>query len=106
MVRGLLLLLSGSSATSSGRRSTGRGGTSTGWDGGELVGALSDQLVDVLALELGEELLELSLVRLDADGAEHLLDVSSAGVGGSTDLEEEVGSEITHFSDSSRRGVF
>ncbi len=36
--------------------SSGSGGSTTRWDGGELLGALGDDVVDVLALELGDDL--------------------------------------------------
>lgn len=54
-------------------------------------------LVDVLALELGEELLETLVVRLNADRLENGLDVGSRGGGVAAEGEEEVGSEVLHL---------
>jgi hypothetical protein len=54
-------------------------------------------LVDVLALELGEELLEALAVGLNTDRLEHGLDVGSGGRGVATEAEEEVGCEVLHF---------
>jgi hypothetical protein len=53
--------------------------------------------VDVLALELGDEFVEAFIVGLDSDGREDLLDVGGGGRGVASDLEEEVGSNVTHF---------
>lgn len=50
-------------------------------------------LADVLALELGDELLETLSVWVDADGLEKFGDVFSAGALVSTEAEEEVCSE-------------
>lgn len=57
-----LLLFSGRgilSATGSGSSTTSSSTTAgaAGWDGGKLGGAFLDELVDILALELGDELL-------------------------------------------------
>lgn len=65
--------------------------------GSKLGRALSDQGVDVLALELRDELLEALSVSLDADGTENLLDVRGGGRGVAADLEEEVRSQMTHL---------
>jgi hypothetical protein len=47
-------------------------------------------LVDVLALELGEELLETFVISFDTDGAEDSLDVFGAGAVVATEAEKEV----------------
>lgn len=47
-------------------------------------------LVDVLALELGEELLETLVISIDTDGFEEFGDVFGAGALVSTKAEEEV----------------
>ena len=54
-------------------------------------------LVDVLALKLGDELVETVGVSIDADGLEDLLDVFGGGRGVSTEAEEKVGCEVLHF---------
>jgi predicted permease len=77
----LLLLLGGLgsgllSSTASGRSSATRSGTTTGstrGNGSELGRALLDELVDVLALKLGDQLLETVVVGLDTDGFEDRL---------------------------------
>jgi hypothetical protein len=65
----LLLLLGsrGSSSTSSRGSSSSRGSTTTSRHGGELLLALSNHGSDVLALELGEELLDALGLGLDAN---------------------------------------
>lgn len=50
-------------------------------------------LVDVLALELGDELLETLSVWVDADGLEEFGDIFGAGAVVATEAEEEVCSE-------------
>ena len=70
--------------------------------GSELGRTLSNEGVDVLALELRDELLEALLVGLNADGAQDLLDVRRGGGGVAADLEEEVRSEMTHLEESER----
>jgi len=54
-------------------------------------------LVDVLALELRDELLDAVIIGLDTDGREDLLDVLGAGAGVTTEAEEEVSCEVLHF---------
>lgn len=54
-------------------------------------------LIDVLALKLRDELLEALVISLNTDGAEDLLDISSGRGGVPADLEEEVGSNVTHL---------
>jgi hypothetical protein len=53
-------------------------------------------LVDVLAVELLQQLVETLLVGLDADGAENLLDVIGGGRGVAGQAEEKVGCEVLH----------
>lgn len=74
----LLLLLSGGSllggsGTASGSTTSGGSSATTGatrWNGSELLGSRSDELVDVLALKLGDQLVEALVISLDTDGAE------------------------------------
>jgi hypothetical protein len=118
----LLGLLLGSGSTTGGGGSS---GTSTArGNGSELLRASGDQLernlsvdcaanrgfskhrvkkaylVDVLARELGDELLETLILGLDADGAEDGLDVLGRGGGVAAEGEEEVGCEVLHFEGS------
>ena len=82
LVRLLLLLLLGGlgsgllSSTTSGSSSATGSGTTTGstrGNGGELGRAFLDELVDVLALKLGDQLLETVVIGLDTDGFEDRL---------------------------------
>jgi len=54
-------------------------------------------LVDVLALELGDELLKAVAVSLNADGLEDRLDVGGRGGGVAAEGEEEVSRQVLHF---------
>lgn len=54
-------------------------------------------LVDVLALELRQELVQTLGVGLDTNGLEDLLDVGGAGGGVTTQGEEKVSGEVLHF---------
>lgn len=64
-------LLGGSSTASSGTTTGGSGTTSTTrGNGSELLGSGGDELVDVLALKLGDQLVEALVIGLDANGAE------------------------------------
>merc|ERR1719232_275633 len=74
----LLLLLGG--GRGSGTSTTGGGSASatTSGHGRELLAALSDELVDVLAAQLGNDLLH---VGVDSDGGDDGLDVGSLGAG-------------------------
>jgi hypothetical protein len=118
----LLLLLLGSlrsgllGSTTSGSSSAAGSGTTTGsarGNGSELGRALLDELVDVLALKLGDELVETVGVSLDTNGFEdslfycQTLNAASMGktaylnIGGgrrgvATKAEEEVCSEVLH----------
>ena len=67
----LLLLLSGGSSAGSGGSSTTRG------NGDELLKSLLDHLLDVLALEVGQELLNLLVLGLSTDGLKNGLDILS-----------------------------
>jgi hypothetical protein len=58
---------------------------------------VSSYLVDVLAIELRQELLEALLISLNADGAEDGLDVISRRAGVATKAQEEVSGEVLHF---------
>lgn len=111
------LLLSG--GTTSGSSSTSSWGSTSGtarWDGSQLGGTLSDQLivqvsqrnicalflivadlVDVLSIELLDESVETLVVDLNADRLEDGSDVLSGRGGLSTDGEEEVCCEVLHF---------
>jgi hypothetical protein len=60
-------------------------------------------LVDVLALELGDELVELLRLGLDADGLEEGRDVRGGGGGVAAELEEEVGGEVLHLRGAGER---
>ena len=65
-------LLSGGSAAS-GSTTSATAATAAGWDGGKLLRAGGDQLVDVLALELAEELLQALVIGLNVDRVEDAL---------------------------------
>ena len=67
----LLLLLSGGSSTGSGGSSTSSG------NGDKLLESLLDHLLDVLALEVGQELLNLLVLGLSTDGLKNGLDILS-----------------------------
>lgn len=54
-------------------------------------------LVDILALELRDELVEALLVGFNTDRFEDSLDVFGGGRGVTTESEEEVGCEVLHF---------
>ena len=54
-------------------------------------------LLEVLALELGDDLLETVTLSVDTDGGEDGLDVGGGGGLSAGKGEEEVGSEILHF---------
>jgi hypothetical protein len=53
-------------------------------------------LVDVLALELADELVEALAVGLDTDRLKNLLDVAGGGRGVAAESEEEVCCEVLH----------
>lgn len=54
-------------------------------------------LVDVLALELGDEGVQALVVSLNANGVEDLLDIVGGGGSVATEAEEEVSCEVLHF---------
>jgi hypothetical protein len=54
-------------------------------------------LLDVLARELRDELLETVALSVDTDGRENGLDVLSRRLLVSGEVKEEVGSEVLHF---------
>ena len=113
----LSLLLSSGGTASGSTASSGSGTTSTTrWDGSQLAGTLSDQLprislvnilcpacidsaylLEILALELGDQGGETLIVSLDSDGFEDLLDVLVGGSGVASDGEEEVCCEVLHL---------
>ena len=66
----LLLLLGLLSGTASGSSTTGSGGATgtTRGNGSKLLGTGSDELVDVLALKLGDQLVKTVGVSLDTNG--------------------------------------
>ena len=57
----LLFLSWGSGITASGSSSATGWGSTTGWDGGEFAHAFSNDVVDVFAVEFGEDFVELFL---------------------------------------------
>ena len=54
-------------------------------------------VLEVLALELSDDLLEALGVSIDTDGGEDLLDVGSGGGLVASEGEEEVSCEVLHF---------
>ena len=54
-------------------------------------------LVDVLALKLGDQLVEARVIGLNTNGLKDSLDVGSGGRGVTTKSEKEVGREVLHF---------
>ena len=67
----LLLLLSRGSSAGSG------GGSTTSGNGDKLLESLLDHLLDILALEVSQELLDLLVLSLSANGLQNGLDVLS-----------------------------
>ena len=61
------------------------------------IDAFRSYLVNVLALELRDELLEALLIGLDTDGVEDLLDVGGRGRGVAAEAEEQVSRKVLHF---------
>merc|ERR1711872_1052561 len=57
---------------------------------------LSDELVDVLAAQLGNDLLQLLLVGVDSDGGDDGLNVGSLGAGVAAEDGQKVSSHVTH----------
>lgn len=62
-------------------------------------------LVDVLALELRDELVEALVIGLDTDGVEDLLDVAGRRGGVATEPEKEIRSQVLHGDGLWRRAV-
>ena len=58
---------------------------------------LNSYLLDVLALELGDELVETLRLGVDANGLKDGLDVRGSRGLVAAELEEEVGCEVLHF---------
>jgi hypothetical protein len=54
-------------------------------------------LLDILALQLGEESVKTLIISLDSDGFENLLDVLCGRRGVTAEGEEKVGCEVLHF---------
>merc|ERR1712098_254757 len=88
----LLGLLSGGTSSSWGSTTS-----SSRWNGSQLAGTLSDQLLDVLALELRDKGGETLIIGLDSNGLEDGLDVGFGWGGATTDGEEKVCCEVLHF---------
>lgn len=57
----------------------------------------STYVLDILALELGDEGVEALLVGLNANGLENGLDIGSGRGGVATEAEKEVSCEVLHF---------
>jgi hypothetical protein len=58
---------------------------------------LRSYLVDVLALQLGDELVQTLIISLNTDRFEDLLDIAGGRRGVATKAEEEVSCEMLHF---------
>merc|ERR1712212_183534 len=99
----LLFLLLGSSGGGSSSTSGGGCGTATGGHGSQLLGSLGDELVDRLALQLGDDLLELLAVGVDSDGRDDGLDVGGLGLSVATEDGQKVSSHVTHVNFKSQR---
>lgn len=54
-------------------------------------------LLDVLALELSDDLVEALRVSVDTDGGQNALDVGGGGLGVAGQSEQKVGCEVLHF---------
>lgn len=57
----------------------------------------STNLLDVLALKLGEKLLETIFVSIDTNRFEDSLDVGSRGRAVASEAKEKIGSKVLHF---------
>lgn len=62
-----------------------------------MLGQNRTHIIDGFALELGDESLKASLIGLHTNSREELLHIRGGGVGFSADLEEQVGSNVTHL---------
>merc|ERR1719322_527097 len=86
----------GAATTAAGGRSSCDGTTATGRHRGELLGALLEQLLEVLALERVDNSLEAGVVGLNSDGGEDGLDVAGRGAVVAAEGREEVSRHVTH----------
>ena len=101
----LLLLLfrlglggSGSGTAAAGSIASCSGGTAaTGRHGGELLGASSDDLGEVLARQLADELVDVLGGGLDADSAKDGVDVGGSGGGLAPEDGQQVSGNHTHL---------
>ena len=71
----LRLRLSGGGSATTTATASGGDGTASRWHGGELLSSGGDQLLKVLALELGQQLGDIGRVGLNTDGAKDAGDV-------------------------------
>merc|ERR1719300_517812 len=96
----LLLLLGGfgsSSTTATTSSCCGGGGSSaTGRHGSKLLGSLGDQLLNALATEFGDDLVELLLLDVDTDGGDDGGDVIGRGRSVAAQHGQKVSSHVTH----------
>merc|ERR1719445_2689805 len=95
----LLLLLGGfgGSTTAATSSSCGGGGSSaTGRNGSKLLGSLSDQLLNTLATEFRDDLVELLLLDVDADGGDDSGEVIGRGRSVAAQHGQKVSSHVTH----------
>jgi len=82
---------------SSGATRSGSTTTTTGGESRELGRSLSNDLVDVLAFELGDELLEPVVLGLNTDGLEDSLHIRRGGGGVTAKGSEKVSSDVLHL---------
>merc|ERR1712241_396694 len=99
----LLFLLFGSGSRGSSTSGSGCSDTTSGWDGSQLLAALGNELVDALALQLSDDLVELLVVGVDSDGGDDGLDVSRRRLSVATEDSQKVSSHVTHVNFKSRR---
>merc|ERR1719391_814487 len=95
----LLLLLGGfgGSTTAATSSSCDRGGSSaTGRHGSKLLGSLCDQLLNALAAEFGDDLVELLLLDVDTDGGDDSGEVIGRGRSVAAQHGQKVSSHVTH----------
>ncbi|KNE01791.2 hypothetical protein QG37_01132 [Candidozyma auris] len=76
LLGGLFLLLLSSSLRSSTTSGSTRSSWSTSWHSRQLLGSLSNQLLDVLAIDLSQQSVNLLVLNLNGDRLKDLLDVS------------------------------
>lgn len=58
---------------------------------------IESYLLDVLALELGDQGVEALVVSLNANGLENGLDIGGRGGGVASEAEKKVSCEVLHF---------